>query len=76
MKENLHEKEREWIDRDEKLWINQDDNDHLISYVDLHLNPEKYTGYGSTSGQDRFFFCFLFFVFFLFTLFSFQIFNY
>ena len=49
------EKEREgggpeWIDRNERLWIVQDDEDGkeegALSYINLKINPEKYTGYG------------------------------
>lgn len=35
---------RGWQDRDESLWIVQDESDQ-ISYINMQLNPEGYTGY-------------------------------
>ena len=44
----------EWADDDECLWIRQDtDSDERpISYVNLQLNPESYTGYGGDSAHE------------------------
>jgi ERO1-like protein alpha len=41
-----------WTDKQDKLWIIQDEDEEYLSYVNLKLNKEKYTGYGATSGAD------------------------
>jgi len=40
-KETIHN----WQEKDEDVWIIQDDTDDT-SYVNLQLNPERFTGYG------------------------------
>ena len=41
-----------WDDTEDDLWIEQDSEAEFMSYVNLELNPEKYTGYGATSQRD------------------------
>ena len=44
----------EWEDDDECLWIRQDTDSAVspISYINLQLNPESYTGYGGDSAHE------------------------
>ena len=44
----------EWQDDDACLWIRQDTDSAVspISYINLQLNPESYTGYGGESAHE------------------------